>query len=333
MKITLALLALAFATYAQAKNTCEVQAGTNQLVTNGGKPASLDFPCKYAAVRQQCGNYHVRISPGNVYVSPRFFINTIWVEVSHTSGKDWEGRTSSKIAAKYINDAGITREALIKKAGSYSTNSLFTISKGKSDFTAAAHDGAFSITFGPYDAVGALHNNVHFKFTCNIDGPLLPFPNQICGGDDPKDVQYVAEALQFKTGQNFKSDTRDKTYYFAVFNDTSTDQSPTPKCQEAVDTFVNVCPNDAKRVEAIEVCHTILYSLPHRECAIRFSCAVIDVFASCLKFVCSDYKDKDACQEVGDAIDMCRDYPGLTGKIQGCYIDLFVNVDKNSVVY
>ena len=49
-------------------------------------------------------------------------------------------------------------------------------------------------------------------------------------------------------------------------------------CAVASDVFVNGCPSDEKRIEAIKVCHTILYSQPHRECATRFSCGIIDVF-------------------------------------------------------
>nr|KAG5703958.1 hypothetical protein BaRGS_020555 [Batillaria attramentaria] len=97
--------------------------------------------------------------------------------------------------------------------------------------------------------------------------------------------------------------------------------------------MVNVCPDDAKRKEAIEKCYMILYSKPHRECATKYSCDIMDVFTNCIKFVCSDFQDDEACEAVGAAIDMCRPFPGLSDEIKKCYKDLFIVIDPNSKFY
>ncbi|KAK7492980.1 hypothetical protein BaRGS_00015710, partial [Batillaria attramentaria] len=262
---------------AHAGNTCEVKLG-NKLVPNGGKRAKLDVPCKYPAVRQQCGDYFVRATPGNVYVN-RYFVNTLWVAVKHKDGNYWEGRTSSKIAAKFINDAGETRDAFNKKNGSIEADDLFDFSKTETSIMAKAKDDSFDITFAPFDPLGDKHRNVAFVFRCHKDDVPPAFPAQICGGEDKKDVQYMAEELGFKPGKKFKPHMRDQTYYYAIFTDPDLDQTPTPKCGEARDTMLNVCPDDAKRKEAIENCYMILYSKPHRQCATKYSCALIDIFA------------------------------------------------------
>nr|KAG5703960.1 hypothetical protein BaRGS_020557 [Batillaria attramentaria] len=242
-------------TEAELCNTCEVELG-NKLITNGGKKAKLDVPCKYPAVRQQCGDYF------------------------------------------FINDAGETRDAFNKKDGNIETDDLFDFSKTKNSIVARAKDGSFDIVFGPFDPVGSKHRNAAFVFRCREDDVPPAFPAQICGGEDEKDVQYMAEELGIKPGKKFKPHMRDQTYYYAIFTDPDLDQTPNPKCGEARDTMLNVCPDDAKRKEAIENCYMILYSKPHRQCATKYSCDLMDVFAACIKFVCSDYTDMEACAEV-----------------------------------
>nr|KAG5703957.1 hypothetical protein BaRGS_020554 [Batillaria attramentaria] len=214
----------------------------NKLVPNGGKAAKLDMPCKYVAVKQQCGGYFVKVTPGSIYVAPRFFTSTVWVEVRDAQGNSWEGRTATKIAAKYINDAGTARKAFVKVKGNLATDSVLTFSKTDNDITATATDGSFSVTFGPYDPTGSRHRNVDFTFTCNADDTPPAFPEQICGGEyqryichfylynflnrGQEDVQYMAEELGFKPGQKFKPHMRDQTYYYAIFTDVETDQTP-----------------------------------------------------------------------------------------------------------
>nr|KAG5703962.1 hypothetical protein BaRGS_020559 [Batillaria attramentaria] len=314
---------------AQAENTCQVKLG-NSLTSNGGKAGKLEVPCKYGAVRQQCGDYFVRLTPGNVYIN-RYFINTVWLEVRTKDGREWRGRTStdqpSLPSLQFINDAGDVREAFqMKQPSDYETDDLFDFTKTENDITATVKDGSFSVTFGPFDPTGSKHRNVGLTFTCTRDDSPPEFPIQICGGEDPKDVQYMAEELGFKPNDKFKPHMRDQTYYYAIFTDPDLDQTP--------DTMLNVCPDGAKRKEAIENCYMILYSKPHRKCATKYSCELIDVFANCVKFVCSDYKDEVACQAVAEAIDMCRNFPGLSDRIleAKCYTG-FIVLDSNSTVY
>jgi len=328
MKAIFALLVLAVAIdfQADAVNTCKISKG-NKLITNSGQGAKMDHPCRYAAVKQRCGNNFIVVSPSNVYIDGRFFVNTIYLQLRNVNtGKMWGGFTTNKLAAKYINNAGPS--PIKKNKGILHTGALFNFKKTKSDITVEAKDGSFSLTFGPYDPTGNKHRNADFRFTCNENDAPAAFPDQICGSADKQEVALEAERLGFKTGKQFKSEARDKTYFYHIFTNTDIDQTPNPRCAEVADTMQNVCPDDAKRVEAIEVCHSILYSKPHRRCATQYSCDIIDVYADCVKFVCSNYQDQAACDSVGESIDMCREYPGLSEKVGKCYNDLFIELIK-----
>lgn len=329
------MLVLAYAYHSEAAYSCEITKGEKFEPVNG-KDAKLDFPCKFNAIRQKCGPWEVRISPGNIYIPPRYILNTVWVEVSKgddNNTKYWEGRTYTKTAVKYINDAGDVREPFAKKEGNLNTEDVFNYSKSQGDVTATAVDGSFSITFGPYDPEGSKHRNVAMKFTCNTNDAPSGFPDTLCGGFDAKEVDVRAAELGFKTGSKLKADQRDKTYYYTAFTDLTTDQSPNPTCRLVAETMVNECASDAKRVEAINRCYTILYSKPHRECATKFSCNIIDVFYNCVKTVCSDFKDKVSCEALGEAIDMCRAFPDLSEQVATCYKGMFIPINPNSAYY
>lgn len=324
MKLACLVLLLALAYAAEAARKCSLDNG-NQLVPFSGGKGKMDVPCKYPVLRQQCGEYFIRVTPGSVYVR-RYFINTVWFKVEK-NGKSWEARTSSKIAVKFINDTIGLRDAFHQKSGDLNPDEEFDFTKTGTNLTIAAKDGSFSFTFGPYDPLGTKHKNVGFEFTCNREDPASGFPEQFCGGDTDEDLKRKADALGYFKCKNLpekcngvlKDDPEVKTYYFHLFTDDTIDQTPSPKCALATNYLINGCKNDTQRADAIEKCYRILYSSGHRKCATMFSCELMDVFSSCINFVCTG--NDTACYEVASAIDNCRDFKGLSSLIQeaGCY--------------
>ncbi|KAK7492985.1 hypothetical protein BaRGS_00015715 [Batillaria attramentaria] len=115
------------------------------------------------------------------------------------------------------------------------------------------------------------------------------------------------------------------------------------------------CSDEGKK-DAITRCYKIMDSDAHAKCANKFSCDIMDVFVrdspgcvtqfscnamdvfvvggvtrynaslsslDCVRFVCSSFSDTAACNRIGSSIDLCREFPGLSDKVDeaNCYKD------------
>ena len=80
---------------------CQSVAGRAVRQFNGRKE-DVRMPCKYHAVRQQCGDYAIFLTPGNRYMYPKYRLDSLWFKVANASdpGQYWRGRTDNKLARK-----------------------------------------------------------------------------------------------------------------------------------------------------------------------------------------------------------------------------------------
>ncbi|KAK7107457.1 uncharacterized protein [Littorina saxatilis] len=324
MKFAAAILIAVFVTVAEGANKCAIQDG-HDLEQFSKRTLKMMVPCKYNAVLQQCGPYKVTVTPGQRWLYPTYIIDSVWIAVENTeTGHTWEGRSSNKLAALYIvkgEEGG--RSPISKKEGDYNTEDLFTITSTTKDVTIAEKKGVFSITVGPFDFNGNKNRDSRMEFVCNAEDELEEYPKQFCGSKEGKEIKVRTEKL-------FINKKRiDLTIMHDVFTDTSVVQT-NPLCKESVRILTQDCANETERAEAIKTCHHILDSNGHTECVVKFACDPMDVFKNCLQYACSGYTDEDACERVGQAIDMCREFPELTPKVKeaNCYKDLLTAEDN-----
>lgn len=332
MRATIVLLVFALVCPQKAFTArCTV---AKHLGYSGTYPAlDLNFPCKYNFVDAQCADYTVSIVLGNVYRDPFFIVDTAWIRVER--GDDfWEGRTSNNITFEFFN--GNAKEPFVKEGGNLKTSDLFqteTYTKHAGEasyrfFKARSTDqyGYIAVEFWPFHESLPERGTI-LSFNCYSYKFYYPsaLPGPICGtvSYDGTEIHAEADRLGFSENGMYDLVARDKTFCYEVFTDSTIDQSPDKTCGAVVNTMNNVCPNDAKRVEAINLCYGILYNKQYRGCvyhnAEKASSELIDVFYQCVELVCSGFTNQTACQALGDYIDTCPNSPGLTNKVQECY--------------
>ena len=76
--------------------------GTGRHVRQfNGRKEAVKLPCKYHAVRQNCGKYYINLTPGNIYLAPKYRLDSLWLGVLDLdTGDKWEGRTDNKLSVK-----------------------------------------------------------------------------------------------------------------------------------------------------------------------------------------------------------------------------------------
>ena len=73
------------------------------------------MPCKYHAVRQVCGDYFINLTPGNLYMYPKYCLESLWLGIRMAGQSEtlWEGRTTNKKAVKVGDKPVCERRATI----------------------------------------------------------------------------------------------------------------------------------------------------------------------------------------------------------------------------
>ncbi|XP_076462134.1 uncharacterized protein LOC143294642 [Babylonia areolata] len=323
MKVSIALMVLAVAAVAVAKpdkkkqekvredktSVSDTCSGNGRDVTQfaGRKEATL-MPCKYHAVRQQCGKYMVTLTPGNVYLHPKYRLDSLWLGLRETGkgGKRWEGRTDNKIAVKYFN--GWKGDLFNKKDGNLGTEDVLRFGRDCSKTWVEAKNGDFKVTFVPWDPENKDFPMSQWSFECRAKG-FTPsgYPQQVCGGEDDQEVAARTKELGLES--------REQTIFYDVFTNKAIRQM-NPKCVNATRIMTEEC-NDKQKREAMITCTQILASYKHTKCVTKYSCDPMDTFLDCVDWVCSGYKNDDACERVGRTIDLCRKFKagGLSEKV------------------
>merc|ERR1712121_47200 len=115
-----------------------------------GKREITKMPCKYPAVRQECGSYFINLTPGNLYLYPKYRMDSLWLGIEDISGGGvWEGRTDNRIAVKYINKW--ISELFNKKDGNLLTDDVLVFGRNNQETWVKAKNGDFKVTFTPWD--------------------------------------------------------------------------------------------------------------------------------------------------------------------------------------
>nr|KAG5703956.1 hypothetical protein BaRGS_020553 [Batillaria attramentaria] len=194
--------------------------------------------------------------------------------------------------------------------GSKETEELFSFSKTRKEVKIAEKKGAFHVSFGPYDPEEGFKSS-SWEFACFGPGKmqLTQYPTQICGDG----IAARRDELGFKD--------KIQAFFYDVFTNRDIAQT-NPKCKEATDIMTKDCSDEGKK-DAITRCYKIMDSDAHAKCANKFSCDIMDVFVDCVRFVCSSFSDTAACNRIGSSIDLCREFPGLSDKVDeaNCYKD------------
>ncbi|KAL8606754.1 hypothetical protein ACOMHN_049583 [Nucella lapillus] len=334
-----ALVVCAVAASAGAANTCEGRYNDKIKLFNN-QTVYLALPCKYWALKsQKCGPYRLTLSPGNVWLGKMYRTNTIWLSVYKygDSSVYWDGRLTNKQVVKYINVYGTAneRELFTKKNGNLATKNLFN--QGLDDYGPYVEDKGknFRISFSPWDprraATEVKYRHSTFKFTCNTDDALEPYPKQICGNTTKEVI-----ANRGRNDFNLKGSGNDLrellTIYYDVFTNTDVVQVD-DKCIEAVSIINSTnCTTQERTMKVIATCGEILGEIKHTTCVTAYSCDPMDIFNACLKWGCSgaegfEKEYEEECQICGEGTDLCPTfqsvYGNLTGHIQSakCYKD------------
>lgn len=326
--IVLTVLALVLVQTVESASSCTLKKHLALYAINYNS-AQLYFPCKYKLISQTCGEYEVTITAQNVYTASYFVTDNFWIRVQR-GNELWEGLTNNQLSIEFLR--GDIGEPFTKNGGNLETSQLFTFAEildaNNTDeteaygyYTAWAEGIAFRFMYRPFFESQA-DRGVTVNFYCNRNDTPPAFPAQLCGGKSTTDLEDEANRLGFVTNDKYNGIAGDKTIYYYVFTDSTVDQAPEKTCGAVVNTMNNVCANDAKRVQAINLCHKILYSSEHRTCvsenAKRKSKELIDVFYQCAEFVCRGFTSLTACKTLGDYIDACPVIPGLTDKVGQC---------------
>jgi len=279
-----------------AGNTCS---GSGRMVREfNGRREETFMPCKYDAVRQQCGRYEINVSPGNVYFRPKYRIDSLWLGITDTeTGDFWTGRTDNKIAVKYHN--GWNTELFNQKSGSVTTDELLVFGNEDKAGYVEAKNGDFRVSFTPWDPENKDYRLAKWSFTCFAnDFEAAGFSKQVCGGTDKHETSERRDELGLKD--------RTQLIHYDVFTNTEIEQT-NPKCANATRLMTEEC-SESQRIEAVMTCGQILSSKRHTQCITKYSCDPMDSFVDCIDWVCSNYKDDFACERLGQSIDLCRNF-------------------------
>eukprot|EP00745_Piridium_sociabile_P020941 TRINITY_DN32282_c0_g1_i18.p1 TRINITY_DN32282_c0_g1~~TRINITY_DN32282_c0_g1_i18.p1 ORF type:complete len:144 (+),score=25.58 TRINITY_DN32282_c0_g1_i18:89-520(+) len=100
------------------------------------------------------------------------------------------------------------------------------------------------------------------------------------------------------------------------------------KCLAVENTMQNSCTEDLRK-EAMVTCAEII--MPEKvkskksRCINKYSCSPMHVFVDCVAWVCGNYGKTEACERIGESIDMCKEFKegNLTKKVDDakCYRD------------
>jgi len=325
MKLYIAVVALATVVcFADAAKKC---GGDGKRVWQfSGKVEQTRLPCKYFALKgTQCGKYRINITPGNVYLHPKWRLNSLWISVTDMeTGAFYDGRADNKRAVKFYN--GWKDTLFSQKDGTLNGEDLFNFDKLNRKTYAKAKNGDFAITFMPYDPDKKGFQLAQWEFLCYNVKEFLPtnYSEEVCGGLE--EDKQASHDLQLSLGL----DRRDQVVYYNVFTNPEIVQT-NPKCDNATSLMLDMCDSDEMRVEAMRTCTQILRSNKHTKCVTKYACDPMDVFVDCVDWVCSNYDDDYACERVGKAIDMCRTFTwnDLSDRVEdrNCYKE-FLNIVK-----
>jgi len=304
-----------------------------------GYKDSTHFPCKYDAVRlSTCGDWSIdRLTPGNGVDKYQYRFMTMWFGVVKNN-KKWEGRSSLKMCAKYMN-----------QYGSNAANTNFTLFQQKNqddtynDGVTAAQNLAemgmwegFNATdemvyirsdswilkMGCYDPAHEDYSDESmWSFECypnvTLDLPEEGFFKQMCGGHEgnsktPEMKTHWGKGVRLnETALGLTNSSGIMAY--KVF--TATPQfivQTNPECKEAVDIVNgqedNLCyNNETHKVFVLNSCWEILNDFNITRCVTQYSCGPMEVFNKCLAFGCNYWFEADKKQKTSDAYLLCRE--------------------------
>jgi len=337
MKLLGVLILASHTVYVHAKAvSCYTNRGEN-LIQFNTKNQDLMIPCKYNALKaQQCGKWKITLSPGNIWMYPKYQLDTLHMFFENDKGDFWEGRITNKLAVHWLaNPKGepvATRDGNIKKLKKF-----FRFKKDKkATVTIADKKNEFKISFTPWDpSARAKFPNSEWRFDCNVDGVKLnPFPDQMCGNETRNVVEDIAKQ-QFGLGTNFQN----LALLFATFTNPEIAHTD-PMCSAATDVMVKKCSNDQQRMNVIKNCQPILGIKNHAECiSAGEACTPMETFLACVKWGCTDFsrKEKDLCYDVATQIDMCAvisNGGNLTARVYdaNCYADFLAVSTGDAII-
>ncbi|XP_025098507.1 uncharacterized protein LOC112566502 [Pomacea canaliculata] len=322
----------------RAAFTCRSEFG-NRLVQFNDYRARVELPCKYNAIKgQQCGDYIINVTPGITYNGVDYLSATAWLGVKRISdGKFIEFRTSYKIAGKYLTElqceGSTTLLPIVKKDGDLEFTDIFNYTP-EDDLLGVIFtekQNTWSFSFGLYEFKGSRFKSSDWSFTCNDDSvPLVPYPEQLCGNT-------TKSILKDRTASFTQWSEDEATITYDVFSNPVITQYEKIEdfCQVSQDKLVNLCPDDAARQKTIAACWKILGEKGHRKCLTKYTFSPIEIFANCIDWMCQGAPAKDptkSCDKVAEAIDDCREFPGLTSLVKEskCYSGLSYRLKDDS---
>lgn len=325
MKLFVALLVASCCAAAMASEICSATSG-KLLQQFAGKKYRMRFPCKYNAVRNQvCGAYSVTVSPTNALtVKGKYIITSLWLGLTEiATGKKWEGRTSVKIATKYLKEfKDVPFNTKFSSVG-FTFATLFDVTPGTENYVEVkAKNGDFRVKFGVYDSI-LEHKASGFEFECYRGTTLNPYPDQICGNDTVKSIRNLRmDALAVQK-------PIEAILYDVFANpDNIVAQPYSDHCQRAENTLRSRC--EGRQLEAIKYCWRIVGSPRHTNCFATDFHHAGEVFWHCLEFVCSNFEVEPFCPNLAAALDLCPDIYLLSDKVkQVCDPDLFTAEDPD----
>jgi len=320
---TMIALLLSVTIAVASANTC---IGSGRVVRQfSGRRDELFMPCKYDAVKQRCGKYDVKLTPGNIYMQPKFRMDSLWLAVTDTeTGEVWAGRSTNKIAVKYYR--GWSTELFNQKGGSMATEDLLVFGTEGNYGFAEAVNGDFRVSFMPWDPENKDFNQASWVFACNAPN-FVPsgFAKQVCGGSDPR------ESAEKRNEMGLNS--RIQLIQYNIFTNTDIVQTNS-QCANVTRLMTQVC-TEEQRKDAVMTCGEMLSSRKHTKCITKYACDPMEAFKDCVEWVCSDYQDDLACERLGEAMDMCRTFKegNLTAKVEDakCFRDFLHLEDSTDV--
>ncbi|GLT12957.1 hypothetical protein GCM10007928_51910 [Sulfitobacter porphyrae] len=317
MKILCLLLLAAFASVALAKKEKCRSKDKGVIEHFNGRANEVTIPCKYNALKhQQCGPYFITLTPGNVWLGERYYLNSLWLSVEHeTSGKKWDFRTTNKLALKHYRSEG-SRSLFNEKTDNADDEFEYGLENGKGPTSFIQDKGGkyFKLTFDPWlsikkkgnkmDRKVSAHANFEFQCFAEEKEDYIDYPEQICGGFNKKVLDRATEPPY-----NLQSNHRVTIiYYDILMSDVlQTDE----RCFNASNMIKNNCGDLDQQLLVLKNCMAILAKPKDTQCVTYYSCHPMDTFNACLEWGCGGFdKDHPSCHKLGEAIDLCSDITG-----------------------
>ncbi|PVD26732.1 hypothetical protein C0Q70_14410 [Pomacea canaliculata] len=316
----------------QTEYVCYGELG-HYLYQFSGDKVKVEFPCKFNAIRNQvCGDYQITFTPGNAWNGVRYLTYSAWLGVTRLSDdKAWYGRTTIKIAGQYVKEmqcqGSTNRQPYNKKGGDLELADIFDVSIASDGLSVIVTEknNVFSLEFGLYEVSGDRQSSSDWKFICNAANvKLVPYPQQLCGNGTNNYVRKRTDKMSIIKDE-------EAAVIYDVFTNPTITQYDTinPLCEEAQGYIINSCVNDTAREEAVALCWRTVGSAGHRQCLSKYTYDPMQVFTKCVDWACSGFpspaKDiKKNCNALAEAVDDCREFPGLKTKIDKahCYSGL-----------